>query len=213
MSEDLATPEPAPPKAPATRWGIIALVVVAVLTVLGGATALILTRLSGAPLTSPSPRYVSCIQFGTSDKEYCDRFVDDIARRDELTQEQRDALEPDAKRAREAARNPALCRDLARGLENRQFAQCAGVSSGSDRGAGRAPTPADAEAIRLALEQAGFPGAVVRVARDNDPAPHGTILFAVPIGDACLLGYQAAGSGGGGFTLQGHLPGGRCLRD
>jgi hypothetical protein len=211
MSEDLATPEPAPPMAPATRWGIIALVAVAVLTVLGGATALILTRLSGAPLTSPSPRYVTCVQLGSGDKDYCDRFIDDIARRDDLTQEQRDALEADAKRAQAAASDPGQCRDQTRGLQNRQLAQCTALSSG--RTADHPPTAADAEAIRLALERAGFPGAVARVARDNDPAPHGTILYGVPLGDACLLGYQSANSGGGGWSLQGHLPDGACVRD
>ncbi|WP_433059192.1 hypothetical protein [Dactylosporangium sp. CS-033363] len=213
MADDLTTPEPAPPRAPATRWGVVALVIVAVLTVLGGATALILPRLDSAPVPSASPKYVGCMQFGT-DKDYCDRFIDDVVRRSDLSQEQRDVLEPDAKRAREAASSPALCGDPDRGVVNRQFAQCMSLpSTGSGRGGARIPTPADAEAIRLALERAGFPGAVVRVARDDDPAPHGTILFGVPIGTACLLGYQSAGSGGGGYSLQGHLPDGSCVRD
>jgi hypothetical protein len=77
----------------------------------------------------------------------------------------------------------------------------------------RQPVPADAEAVRLSLDRAGFPGATVRIARTDDPAPHGTIVFGVPIADACFVGYQASPRGGGSYGLQGKLPDGRCLSE
>jgi hypothetical protein len=43
------------------------------------------------------------------------------------------------------------------------------------------------------------------MARDDDPAPPGTVLYAVQIGDACLIGTDA------GQAVVGRRPDGRCL--
>src|SRR4051794_12907001 len=99
--DDLSTADPAPGKAPA-RWGIVALAAVAVLILLAGVTALVIGRVDGsapAPGASPShsTRYVACAYAGRlgdakADRGYCDRFAEDVVRRTELTQDQRDRL-------------------------------------------------------------------------------------------------------------------------
>jgi hypothetical protein len=66
-------------------------------------------------------------------------------------------------------------------------------------------------AVHRSLDEAGFAGATVRIAGVDDPAPRGTILYAVPLDDACLIGYRATLRGGGGYTLAGRLPQGTCL--
>lgn len=75
------------------------------------------------------------------------------------------------------------------------------------------PSPGQAyvDAVRGAL--AAYPGAVVRAARPDDPAPVGTVIFAVPVGADCVLGFLRAGSNGVGVGpgVVGHLPDGTCL--
>jgi hypothetical protein len=73
------------------------------------------------------------------------------------------------------------------------------------------PTSGYAEDIRRALSTAGFPGAIVRPARANDPAPDGSIVYAVDAGAACVIGYRDARGFGGGPNLVGTLPDGTCL--
>jgi hypothetical protein len=202
-----------------TRWGVVALAAVSVLTVLGGVAALVIPRL-GASAPPHSKRYISCVYAGPlngpgADKGYCDRYAEDVARRTDLTQDQRDRLEPDARKAERAVQEPSSCADLVRHVPSGAFPECQGlpvsVRTVQARQADSRPLPADAEAIRLSLERAGFPGATVRVARTDDPAPHDTVVFGVPVGDACFVGYVAVPNGGGGYGLQGKLPDGRCL--
>jgi hypothetical protein len=212
--DDFGTTDPEPAKAPAARWGLVALAAVAVLTLLAGVTALVIGGLGGSSPSAPSgsTRYVSCIQGAApggagTDEGYCDRFAEDVVRRTELTQEQRDRLDADARKAQRAVRLPSSCTNLHRHAPSGRFPECEGLPVRGSAPAG----PGDAEAIRLSLERAGFPGAVVRIARADDPAPHGTIVFGVPIADACYVGYVHVPGGGGGHGLQGKLPGGRCL--
>jgi hypothetical protein len=195
-----------PDDSPATRWGVIALAAVAVLTLLGGVAALVIGHLGGASSAAPSaapaahsPRYIACIQMD-DDQDYCGRFARDIARRTELTQQQRDRLDAQARRADRAVHEPSFCADLLRQAPSGRYAQCEGL-----------PATADAEAIRLSLDEAGFPGATVRAARADDPAPRGSIVFGVPIADACFVGYESPPRGGGSYSLQGRLPDDRCL--
>jgi hypothetical protein len=51
------------------------------------------------------------------------------------------------------------------------------------------PGKADAREVSRGLAAPGHPDAVVRVARSTDPAPAGSIVFAIPMGQACLVGY------------------------
>jgi hypothetical protein len=61
-----------------------------------------------------------------------------------------------------------------------------------------------------ALRRAGFAGAVVRVARPDDPAPVGRLMYAAPAGPACLLGYFSRDNGEQP-RVEGRLPDGTCL--
>lgn len=86
--------------------------------------------------------------------------------------------------------------------------RCQAVPSGVPRPAsGRLVV--DAVALARALRDAGFPNATVRMARPGDPAPVGSVLYAVPVGSACILGYDQGG--GGSVNVVGRLLGGRCL--
>jgi hypothetical protein len=69
--------------------------------------------------------------------------------------------------------------------------------------------PGDADRVRTALVDAGFAGSVVRIAGPTDPAPTGSLLYAVPAGVGCVVGYQKGF--GGGHGVVGHLPDGTCL--
>ncbi|MEV0730224.1 hypothetical protein [Polymorphospora sp. NPDC050346] len=63
--------------------------------------------------------------------------------------------------------------------------------------------------VRAAIVAAGHPDPVVQIALAGDPAPPGTVLFAVPVYETCVIGHL----GGGSHDLQvvGPLPDGRCL--
>ncbi|KJK40110.1 hypothetical protein UK23_40570 [Lentzea aerocolonigenes] len=77
------------------------------------------------------------------------------------------------------------------------------------------PTSTEAEATHQSLIREGFPDSAVRIARSDDPAPAGSLLYAVQVGaETCIVGHviELPGGGGGGF-IGGLLPGGRCLDD
>jgi hypothetical protein len=191
------------------RWAVPWLVFTAVLVAAGAAT-LVLHGLGTIGSSGGSSKTYGCLvqvepgRAGEAE-DYCDRYVRDLSRRGELTQAQRDALAPDQERAEQALRWPGWCirpapphvPDCARrGLTNRVE---------SDH-----PGQADVEAVRVALHEAGFTTAVVRLARPNDPAVNGSIFFAIPLGEACFVGYLKSLRGGGSQTLVGRLPNGHC---
>jgi len=57
-----------------------------------------------------------------------------------------------------------------------------------NRPAGR--TGPEIEDVQQGLSAAGFADATVRVATAADPAPAGSVIYAVRVGDACLIGYE-----------------------
>jgi hypothetical protein len=57
-----------------------------------------------------------------------------------------------------------------------------------NRPAGR--TGPEVDDVRRGLSAAGFPDATVRPATAGDPAPPGSVIYAVRVGDACLIGYE-----------------------
>jgi hypothetical protein len=63
--------------------------------------------------------------------------------------------------------------------------------------------------VRDTLTAAGFTDVTVRIARNTDPAPAGSVLYAVPVIEACLVGSVAQQST---VQLVGRLPGGACLQ-
>lgn len=77
----------------------------------------------------------------------------------------------------------------------------------------RAPNEDDIDTVVSQLTKAGFT-AVARVARGSDPAPHGSLLFAVEVGvQSCVIGYMREVPFGYGSSLAmtGRLPDGHCL--
>jgi hypothetical protein len=75
----------------------------------------------------------------------------------------------------------------------------------------RAATTADVEAAKRALTQVGLAGSVVRVAQPHDPAPDGALIYALRMGDGCVVGYVEVGRGVGEHFVGGLLPNGQCL--
>jgi len=112
----------------------------------------------------------ACAQVASSIDDYCDRIAEDLGRRTPLTDDERVAAQP---------RRQALLDGFVRELG----ADCPGPLEHCRL---PATTP---EAVRQALIASGFNDPAVRPARFTDPAPAGAILYAVPVGHACLLGY------------------------
>jgi hypothetical protein len=76
---------------------------------------------------------------------------------------------------------------------------------------GRTATDADVVSARNALLAAALPQSVVRIARPADPAPTGALVFALLMGDGCVVGYLELGTGRRWHEVGGLLPDGRCL--
>jgi hypothetical protein len=77
-----------------------------------------------------------------------------------------------------------------------------------------AANPAEAHLARTTLAGEGFPTAVVRVAMPYDPAPAGSLLWAIDTGGACAIGYRPGLDPlvGGTALVLGKLDSGACLR-
>ncbi|GIH21571.1 hypothetical protein Raf01_97430 [Rugosimonospora africana] len=73
--------------------------------------------------------------------------------------------------------------------------------------------PLDPQHVEQALLTAGYQDAVVRLAASEDPVPRGALLYAVPLGNACIIGYQnlQTGTGAGSQGVVGTLPDHTCL--
>ncbi|MFL6074367.1 MAG: hypothetical protein ACJ73S_13315 [Mycobacteriales bacterium] len=128
----------------------------------------------------------------------CERQAKDYARRKPLTAAQRARAEPASRAAEQALltipdHDQTSCDTTVCTLVN------APVSD------------TDVTATRTALANAGFPTAVVRLARPADPAAPHSLLFAIPLNrTACLVGYQTSTTGGT-HNIVGPLPDNTCL--
>jgi hypothetical protein len=145
---------------------------VAALFVIVSAVAVIVPLVRGAAsagdpetTTDEVVQLHACVQDDRDD--HCGRIGDDMARREPLSPADQRAAQP-------------LVTDLQEALA------CPPRSRGSCPVEGERPT---AETVRRAIVGEGFLGPVVREARITDPAPRGAIMFAVPAGGACLVGY------------------------
>ncbi|MFI6763475.1 hypothetical protein ACIBF5_30560 [Micromonospora sp. NPDC050417] len=148
-----------------------------------------------APSSSaPAAIAIACVRL--PDDDYCNRYVADLARRPPLTGAQR--AEAEAARTRLLAALPPGAAAPASCI----------TPNGPCAVRGIPPTVDD---VRRALAAAGHPDAVVRAAGATDPAPLGSVLLAVPVGPACVLGH--VDGIGGQSTAVGRLPDGRCLAD
>jgi hypothetical protein len=69
----------------------------------------------------------------------------------------------------------------------------------------------EVDLIVSVLRQAGFGSAVVRLAGDQDPAPAGTVIYAIEAGPGCVVGHQRGVGARGSWQVVGRLPDGGCL--
>ncbi|MEV0155966.1 hypothetical protein AB0H57_19790 [Micromonospora sp. NPDC050686] len=157
---------------------------------------------------TPSTTTIRCTWFGPAnqyDDGYCDRMAADAARRRPLAEPDRAAAQAKAKQITAALRRPTVdCAQLseedclARQARQRMFALAESPEQLADR-------------IRGSLRNAGLPEVTVRPAGPEDPAPRDAVIFAVPVGVACLLGYVHPRRKGDETRVVGELPEGGCL--
>lgn len=141
------------------------------------------------------------------DPDFCRRHALDLAERALVSDRQRSDLGP-ARRT--------LAADLAHWLPTPSpLVVCTSAAARSPapcRNLRQQPawTPA---AVRAALVAAGFDHPQYRLARENDPAPHRTVLYGVRNGPACLVGYLPTVTDGAvsAPAIVGLLPSGTCL--
>jgi hypothetical protein len=183
-----------------------------------GATAYALRALGtgsspgGQTTPTPSPRYFAFMCPATrpgAPRVDCARLAREASRRTPLTGVQREAGEQVAIRIRVALTtawlSPGQILCVPPTAVGRTPEPC--------RYAPAAPTATDVDQARRGLAAAGFTDATVRLARADDPAPPGAMLYAVPAGHACVLGYEADRNEReyGSYMVVGRLPSGECF--
>ncbi|GIM97153.1 hypothetical protein Ato02nite_089460 [Paractinoplanes toevensis] len=76
------------------------------------------------------------------------------------------------------------------------------------------PGPDDVRQAKAALQEAGYSDNIVRLADSSDPAPPGSLLYAVRVGDICFIGHAAElpqADGDSYHGIAGQFTDGRCL--
>ncbi|BBH70364.1 hypothetical protein ACTI_70490 [Actinoplanes sp. OR16] len=73
-----------------------------------------------------------------------------------------------------------------------------------------AATASDVAAVTDVLDEAGYEDHVVRLARDSDPTAIGSLIYAVKVGDVCVLGDVTPADRSHEW-FAGVLPDGSCL--
>ncbi|MCW6004941.1 hypothetical protein K1W54_10145 [Micromonospora sp. CPCC 205371] len=96
-----------------------------------------------------------------------------------------------------------------RALNAEQWAATSAVARSIRETLAGAPATTRPNDVARTLLEAGYGGAVVRKARDSDPAPRGSIVYGVPAGPACVIGYVAADAAAN--IPAGTLPNRTCL--
>ncbi|MEJ3743361.1 hypothetical protein WEI85_08750 [Actinomycetes bacterium KLBMP 9797] len=94
-------------------------------------------------------------------------------------------------------------------LSAEQWAAASAVARSIREALASAPADATPRDVTRILRDAGYPEAVVRTAREIDPAPPGAVAYAVRAGSACVIGYRQ-GTASGSIPA-GTLPGDTCL--
>jgi len=168
---------------------------------LTGAAWWLTTRNQSSTGADLSNHTSSCLRSEQTPHDHCERVAANIARRTPLSPEQRAVAERAYNAVQRAVSHDTRCSPPSADA-------CLAPTK-------QAPKSADVDHRRESLEKAGFADSAVRIARADDPAPQGSLLYAVPVANgACVVGYIKAlpGGGGGGF-LGGLLHNGRCLDD
>ena len=152
------------------------------------------------PEPSPSVVAIACV-VSRMDPGYCQRKVRDLIIRANLTPEQLSRAES------LAAPITGVVVALAHRGDRCAIAAITWPPTPPPCRLERSPLSVDA--IRAALERSGHRDAVVRVSRDEDPAPVNSVIYSVHLEAACLLGYVDHEEAQ--WDIVGQLPGGQCL--
>ncbi|RSM90594.1 hypothetical protein DMH04_03785 [Kibdelosporangium aridum] len=146
---------------------------------------------------SAEARAYACAASGVDADKTCERMAMDYMRRTQLTAQQR----------AEIADKSAEVRSLLPPLPSRA-PTCPTPGGPCRMNAG----PIDAEYVAKAWStvfRAGYEDAVIRLARADDPAPPGTMVYGIPVGSGCVVGYRSDSGDSG--NVAGVLPEGGCL--
>jgi hypothetical protein len=166
---------------------------------------------AGAPVHSGERRIaVGCRQV-PGDPGFCDRYGRDLISRAPLSDRQRADLEP--------ARNRLATwfqRDRPTGARPTPRQSTAQDDSAQDPAMPKPAEPAwQPDDVRAALVAAGFDHPQYRIARDDDPAPHRSVLYGVRSGTGCLIGWLPTvtrADDGSSPSVVGLLRSGTCLQ-
>ncbi|MET0414556.1 MAG: hypothetical protein ABW022_00855 [Actinoplanes sp.] len=153
----------------------------------------------GSASAGPGYSY-ACVVSGSDDerreqREICHRKARDAQERAQLPGLAGDGLHPSAREITSVVQR-AICTDPA-------YRDCQRK---------RPATAADVEVVRGALAAHGYGDAVVRLAREDDPAPGDSVIYGVGLADdLCFVSYAEMGRGADITDVVGELPGGECL--
>ncbi|MBB5959834.1 hypothetical protein FHS29_006455 [Saccharothrix tamanrassetensis] len=180
------------------RWHLVA--VVAGLVALGLVATILLT---GPPDGSGTAGGHLCSIWGTQaevSRDFCDRVSADAGRRGRITEAQRADAEAAFTRIEHVPMLLGSC-FTERGMP------CAREHER------RPPTQADVDRLSQDTAREGFSRSSARIADDDDPAPEGSLLYAIQVDDqTCVIGYlRQVPSGLSGHDVVGTLPHGGCL--
>jgi hypothetical protein len=165
-------------------------------------TALVIERIEpvAAPTPTPAaskPRLFACAMRAGDDADYCLRLVQDDSRRTAVTEQTRTDLSGVAHHIDKLLNPAPVCRAVQPTAGGPATQECDRVL----------PEPA---VLLARLDDAGYPGAVVRTARDGDPAPVESLFYAVPVRGACIVGAVTGLPERVAGRVTGTLPGGGC---
>ncbi|MER7470756.1 hypothetical protein [Micromonospora sp. NPDC000018] len=130
---------------------------------------------------------------------FCGNVAHDSSRRSLISDEERQRAEDVAGSVLTAASHAGWC-------TSSNDPTCA------RRPPSHAPTEQDVKAALLWLARTGASAVDARLAREGDPAPVGSLLYAAQIDTVCVVGYVESVPGGvGAQRTVGRLPNGNCL--
>ncbi|MCW3820577.1 hypothetical protein ONA91_39715 [Micromonospora sp. DR5-3] len=144
---------------------------------------------------------IGCPIFGAgADRgSFCGNLAEDSRRRALMFDEQRQRADDVAGLVRTAASHAGWC-------TSSNDPTC------SRRPPSHPPTEQDVKTARLWLGRTGASAVDARLAREGDPAPVGSLLYAAQFGTVCVVGYVESVPGGAGAQRTvGLLPDGDCL--
>lgn len=172
----------------------------AIAAVLVGLGVVWWTSSVGSSSRSSQSTTVGCITWNTPDSdEQCEKAAEDRLKRQPMSDAQRDEAAP-------------VRDDLERQLS--QLGRCitaAGEPCASNM-VSRAATEADVTAVLQKLNGVPLSSSTVRLARSDDPAPTGSVFYAIELPKrGCVVGHLESVPGGLGMsTVVGQLPEGGC---